>query len=202
MAKHANLCDIWCVTSLNDNERCTRSSGLQWYCSNHRPAKKILSSPIGVQPSVIFSKFSRESRLAGHSQPYYIRCDRAVNHLLWVCTALYKKPELGQSHTRCSPPLFLTRFSIPGCRRQTPTMIWTRRRMRITGNDIPDEIWRTIADHILQSGTSHDLYRLISVNRALFNVVLDMKYGEVRWTKLDWTVVRLLSRLRYVGLIN
>ena len=74
--------------------------------------------------------------------------------------------------------------------------------MRTTGNDIPDEIWRIIANHILQSGTPHDLYRLISVNRALFNVVLDMKYGEVRWTKLDWTVVRLLGRLQYVGLIS
>lgn len=81
-------------------------------------------------------------------------------------------------------------------------MTWTRGRMRITGNDIPDEIWRLIANHILQSGTSHDLYRLISVNRTLFNVALDMKYGEVRWTKLDWTVVRLLGRLQYVGLIN
>lgn len=78
----------------------------------------------------------------------------------------------------------------------------TRARMRITGNDIPDDIWRIIANHILQSGTSHDLYRLISVNRSLFNVVLDMKYGEVRWTKLDWTVVRLLVRLQYVGLVN
>lgn len=74
--------------------------------------------------------------------------------------------------------------------------------VRITGNDIPDDIWRIIANHILQSGTSHDLYRLISVNRSLFNVVLDMKYGEVRWTKLDRTVVRLFGRLQYVGLVN
>ena len=83
-------------------------------------------------------------------------------------------------------------------------MTRTRGRVRrITGNDIPDDIWRIIANHILQqSGTSHDLYRLISVNRTLFNVVLDMKYGEVRWTKLDRTVVCLLRRLQYVGLIT
>ena len=82
-------------------------------------------------------------------------------------------------------------------------MIRTRGRVRrITGNDIPDDIWRIIANHILQSETSNDLYRLISVNRTLFNVVLDMKYGEVRWTKLDRTVVRLLGRLQYVGLVN
>jgi hypothetical protein len=80
---------------------------------------------------------------------------------------------------------------------------WTGGRVRSTSsNDIPDEIWRTIANYILQSGTSHDLYRLISVNRTFFNVVLDMKYGEVRWTKLDWTVVRMLGRLQYVGFVN
>lgn len=79
-------------------------------------------------------------------------------------------------------------------------MTRSRRLVQITGNDIPDEIWRIIANHVLQSGTSHDLYRLISVNRTLFNVVLDMKYGEVRWTKLDRNVVRLLGRLQYVCL--
>ena len=81
-------------------------------------------------------------------------------------------------------------------------MTRTKGRVRITGNDIPDDIWRIIANHILQSGTSHDVYRLISLNRSLFNTVLDMKYGEVRWTQLDWTVVRLLGRLQYVGLLN
>ena len=81
-------------------------------------------------------------------------------------------------------------------------MTRTRERVRITGNDIPEDIWRIIANHILQSGTSQDLYGLISVNRSFFNVVLDMKYGEVRWTKLDLTVVRLLGRLQYVGLVN
>ena len=81
-------------------------------------------------------------------------------------------------------------------------MTRNRGRVRtITGNDIPDDIWRIIANCILQSGTAQDLYRLISVNRSLFNVVLDMKYGEVRWTKLDWTVVRLLGRLQYVGFV-
>lgn len=81
-------------------------------------------------------------------------------------------------------------------------MTRTRGRERITGNDIPDDIWRIIANHILQSGTSQDVYRLISVNRSLFNLVLDMKYGEVRWVQLDLTVVRLLGRLQYVGLLN
>jgi hypothetical protein len=75
--------------------------------------------------------------------------------------------------------------------------------MRITGNDIPDEIWRIIANHILQCGTSYSvLYRLISVNRTFFNVVLDMKYSEVRWTKLDRTMIRLLDRLQYVDLVG
>ncbi|KAF8804046.1 hypothetical protein BYT27DRAFT_7107977 [Phlegmacium glaucopus] len=71
-----------------------------------------------------------------------------------------------------------------------------RTRIRITGNDVPDDVWRVVANDILQSGPVHDLYRLISVNRTFFNVVLDMKYREVRWTKVDGSMVRMLARLQ------
>ncbi|KAF8151777.1 hypothetical protein B0H34DRAFT_728965 [Crassisporium funariophilum] len=67
---------------------------------------------------------------------------------------------------------------------------------RQTGNDIPDDIWRGVADHIYLSQPRHELYRLISVNRIFFNYVLDTKYREVWWTKLDNGLLRLLTRLQ------
>ncbi|CAA7266759.1 unnamed protein product [Cyclocybe aegerita] len=67
---------------------------------------------------------------------------------------------------------------------------------RLTGNDIPDDIWRHIALHIASEEPLHKFYRLISVNRTFFNVILDAKYGEVRWVRLSEKFMRGLQRLQ------
>ena len=53
---------------------------------------------------------------------------------------------------------------------------------RITGNDIPDDIWRIIAGHIEDSfyPFSSAFHALISVNRSFFHYILSAKYREVR----------------------
>lgn len=68
-------------------------------------------------------------------------------------------------------------------------------KARITGNDLPDDVWRLIANYIHEvSGLS----RYISVNRTFFNLVLSAKYGEVHWFRLDRRFIRILERLQCV----
>jgi len=69
---------------------------------------------------------------------------------------------------------------------------------RITGNDIPDDIWRIIAGYLEDSLYPFfgDFHTLISVNRSFFHYILVAKYREVRWVKLDRQFVRLLKRLQ------
>lgn len=69
---------------------------------------------------------------------------------------------------------------------------------RITGNDIPDDIWRIIAGHLehLFYPSSGRFHTLISVNRTFFHYILVTKYREVRWVKLDRQFIRLLKRLQ------
>lgn len=67
--------------------------------------------------------------------------------------------------------------------------------MRTIANDVPIDIWRIIADLVLHNypKTFQDL---ISVNSALFNIVLGERYREVRWVKLDKPMARMLARLQ------
>jgi len=69
---------------------------------------------------------------------------------------------------------------------------------RITGNDIPDDIWRIIAGYLQDSfyPNFNAFYSLISVNRSFFHYILVAKYREVRWVKLDKEFMRLLKRLQ------
>ncbi|KAJ3511051.1 hypothetical protein NLJ89_g4322 [Agrocybe chaxingu] len=67
---------------------------------------------------------------------------------------------------------------------------------RLTGNDLPDDIWRLIASHISSEEPLHRFYRLISVNRTFFDVILDAKYSEVRWVRLSEKFMRGLQRLQ------
>ena len=71
-------------------------------------------------------------------------------------------------------------------------------RPRITGDDIPDDIWRIIAEYLEDSlyPFSRHFHILISVNRSFFHYILVAKYREVRWVKLDRQFVRLLQRLQ------
>ncbi|KAJ7126322.1 hypothetical protein C8R44DRAFT_781590 [Mycena epipterygia] len=56
---------------------------------------------------------------------------------------------------------------------------------------IPDDIWHCVASFIPYG----QLTALVSVNRALYNIVLDAKYQEVHWTKPDGGMNYSLARL-------
>ncbi|KAJ7641574.1 hypothetical protein FB45DRAFT_359579 [Roridomyces roridus] len=57
---------------------------------------------------------------------------------------------------------------------------------------LPQDVWQCIATFIPES----ELPSLISVNLALYNIVLDTKYREVNWTMYDQSLVNSLVRLR------
>ncbi|KAJ6510699.1 hypothetical protein C8R45DRAFT_964898 [Mycena sanguinolenta] len=57
---------------------------------------------------------------------------------------------------------------------------------------LPADIWECVAFFL----SLRDLLPLISVNRAFYNIVLDMKYREIYWDKLDRHMTKTLVRLR------
>ncbi|KAJ7106265.1 hypothetical protein C8R44DRAFT_886146 [Mycena epipterygia] len=63
--------------------------------------------------------------------------------------------------------------------------------MRKPGVLLPEDIWRCVASFIPDG----QLNTLISVNSALYNIVLDAKYQEVHWTKPDGEMSYSLARL-------
>ncbi|KAG6888265.1 hypothetical protein C0992_009121 [Termitomyces sp. T32_za158] len=58
--------------------------------------------------------------------------------------------------------------------------------------ELPPDTWASIAGYL----PPEDLPDLISVNRALFNLVLDKRYGVVEWGTLDKKLYQLLERLQ------
>ncbi|KAJ6510700.1 hypothetical protein C8R45DRAFT_964911 [Mycena sanguinolenta] len=54
------------------------------------------------------------------------------------------------------------------------------------------DIWECVAFFL----SLRDLLPLISVNRAFYNIVLDTKYCEIHWDKLDGHMTKTLVRLR------
>lgn len=60
--------------------------------------------------------------------------------------------------------------------------------------ELPPDTWASIAGYL----PSQALPDLISVNRALFNLVLDTRYGVVEWGTLDKKLIKLLERLQSV----
>ncbi|KAF7305461.1 hypothetical protein HMN09_00798800 [Mycena chlorophos] len=58
--------------------------------------------------------------------------------------------------------------------------------------DVPEDVWRLIASFLPESHRR----TLISVNKAFYNIVLDERYGVVRWDKLDRAMIKSLARLR------
>ncbi|KAJ7063568.1 hypothetical protein C8F01DRAFT_1133538 [Mycena amicta] len=58
--------------------------------------------------------------------------------------------------------------------------------------ELPDDIWRSITAIL----SPYELSSLLSVNRSLFNIVLDERYKEVRWEKLDTSMTWSLERLK------
>ncbi|KAJ7187014.1 hypothetical protein C8R46DRAFT_1058587 [Mycena filopes] len=57
---------------------------------------------------------------------------------------------------------------------------------------LPDDIWQCIASFL----PSSSIAPLISVNRAWYNIVLDARYQEIHWDKVDAAMTRTLVRLR------
>ncbi|CAA7266762.1 unnamed protein product [Cyclocybe aegerita] len=66
----------------------------------------------------------------------------------------------------------------------------------ITGKDIPDDIWYLIASYLADGRRAEDLRRFMSIHRCFFNFVLDLKYGEVRWVRIDKAFMTILKRLQ------
>ena len=61
--------------------------------------------------------------------------------------------------------------------------------------DLPHDVWRQIADLL----TVDHLLTLVAVNRSFYNIVLDMRYGEVHWVRLDNYMLKTLIRLQWVS---
>ncbi|KAJ7208433.1 hypothetical protein B0H12DRAFT_1242997 [Mycena haematopus] len=59
---------------------------------------------------------------------------------------------------------------------------------------LPADIWECVAFFL----PWRDLLPLISLNRAFYNIVLDKKYREIHWEKLDRLMTKTLVRLRRV----
>ncbi|CAK5263295.1 unnamed protein product [Mycena citricolor] len=58
--------------------------------------------------------------------------------------------------------------------------------------DLPEDVWQIVALFFPQ----RELSPLISVNKALYNIVLNAKYREIHWDKVDKDLARTLVRLR------
>ncbi|KAF7329143.1 hypothetical protein MKEN_00174900 [Mycena kentingensis (nom. inval.)] len=61
-----------------------------------------------------------------------------------------------------------------------------------TAVELPEDVWRCITGYLQY----YELHPLLGVNRILFNVVLDERYKEVRWEKLDRATALSLKRLK------
>lgn len=60
--------------------------------------------------------------------------------------------------------------------------------------DLPYDVWAAIAHYIEEE----KLLALASVHPAFLSIVLDTRYREIWWVKLDESMVSVLSRLQYV----
>jgi hypothetical protein len=56
------------------------------------------------------------------------------------------------------------------------------------------DLWEAVARYIER----RELLELATVNEAFYNIVLDTRYGEIWWVKLDESMVGYLRRLQYV----
>ncbi|KAF9039283.1 hypothetical protein BJ165DRAFT_1407487 [Panaeolus papilionaceus] len=69
---------------------------------------------------------------------------------------------------------------------------------RITANDIPDDIWRLIAEELLRSLGRVKLPSVyMSVNRTFFDYFLVQQYGEIEWVQLDQKMITVLNHLQH-----
>ncbi|PPQ77839.1 hypothetical protein CVT25_015333 [Psilocybe cyanescens] len=77
---------------------------------------------------------------------------------------------------------------IPGRTTPSPTS-----HPQITGNDIPDDVWRIIVRLVSLGGS---VTQYMGVNRTFYNCALDRRYREVRWVVLDQDFVKQLDCLQ------
>jgi len=62
--------------------------------------------------------------------------------------------------------------------------------------DLPDELWRLVAEYLATTADFRRPEVWMNVNRSFFNFFLDRKYGEVKWTKVDKDMLATVERLQ------
>jgi hypothetical protein len=60
--------------------------------------------------------------------------------------------------------------------------------------ELPHDVWMQIAGLL----TVDHLLTLVAVNRSFYDIVLDMRYREIHWVRLDKDMLRTLVCLQYV----
>lgn len=64
--------------------------------------------------------------------------------------------------------------------------------------NIPHDVWLYIAQFIPDSS----LRDMFSVNRSLFDIAMNLRYGEVKFTKFGEELMFVLARLKCVYFTN
>ena len=67
---------------------------------------------------------------------------------------------------------------------------------RITGDDIPEDIWHIIVSYLFQIKPRR-IGPYMAVNRTFFNSILDRRYGKLWLISLDQRTLDRLERLQY-----
>lgn len=60
--------------------------------------------------------------------------------------------------------------------------------------ELPHDVWTLIAGLL----EVNHLLTLAAVNRSFYDIVLDARYGEIHWVKLDSYMLKTLIRLQCV----
>ncbi|KAF5376522.1 hypothetical protein D9615_008674 [Tricholomella constricta] len=64
--------------------------------------------------------------------------------------------------------------------------------------ELPEDIWHLVAQYF----PARELTKLISLNRAFYNTVLNARYQTVEWVMLDMKLIRCLARLQYPSIAS
>jgi hypothetical protein len=60
--------------------------------------------------------------------------------------------------------------------------------------ELPHDVWRLITSLL----EVRHLLKLSGVNRSFYNIILDTRYGEVHWVRIDDNMLKTLICLQYV----
>ena len=69
--------------------------------------------------------------------------------------------------------------------------------------DLPTELWLKIAEYLSTGNVTNDCRgpiprELMGVNRTFYTLYMQAQYGEVRWNRVDKSMMVLLRRLQCV----